>query len=106
MTNQRPIMVDKEGAMTLPKAVRTALQITDRAQLTYEVRDGGVFLQRAITIPAEDAWAYTPEESAAIERARHSPLLPHVGEDDLIAIMEADDPQAAARALIAKHLNA
>jgi uncharacterized protein with GYD domain len=29
-----------------------------------------------------------------------------VGEDDLIAIMEADDPQAAARALIAKHLNA
>ncbi|MCA1723474.1 MAG: AbrB/MazE/SpoVT family DNA-binding domain-containing protein, partial [Thermomicrobia bacterium] len=65
--DQRPITIDKEGVVTLPKAVRVALKITDRAQLTYEVRDGGVFLRPAIIISAEDAWAYTPEESAAIE---------------------------------------
>ncbi|MCA1667443.1 MAG: type II toxin-antitoxin system PrlF family antitoxin, partial [Thermomicrobia bacterium] len=79
--DQRPITIDKEGVVTLPKAVRVALKITDRAQLTYEVRDGGVFLRPAIIISAEDAWAYTPEESAAIERAPHSPVVPNIGEE-------------------------
>ncbi|MGI8687779.1 MAG: AbrB/MazE/SpoVT family DNA-binding domain-containing protein [Thermomicrobiales bacterium] len=105
MVTERPITLDKDGAMTLPKAVRTALHITDRTQLTYEIRDGGVLLRPAIVIPQEDAWAYTPEESAAIERARHSPIVPHVGEEDLVAIMEADDPQAAMRALIENRLH-
>lgn len=100
--NQRPITIDKEGAMTLPKAVRVALKITDRAQLMYEVRDGGVFLRPAITIPAEDAWAYAPEGSAAIERARHSPFVPGVTEEDLEAINASDDPEQAARDPIAR----
>jgi bifunctional DNA-binding transcriptional regulator/antitoxin component of YhaV-PrlF toxin-antitoxin module len=104
--NERPITIDKEGVMTLPKAVRTALHITGRAQLTWEVRDGGVFLRRAITIPAEDAWAYRPEEAAAIERARNSPVLPGVTEDDLEAIIASDNPEQAARDLIARKLNA
>lgn len=105
MVTERPITLDKDGAMTLPKAVRTALRITDRTQLTYEIRDGGVLLRPAIVIPQEDAWAYTSEESAAIERARHSPIVPHMSEEDLIAIMEADDPHAAMRTLIENRLH-
>jgi len=94
------------GRITIPSTIRPALHLDDNAQLQLEIIDDRLVITPAITIVREDAWAYTPEESAAIERARHSPLLPHVGEDDLIAIMEADDPQAAARAVIAKHLNA
>ncbi len=106
MVTERPITLDKDGAMTLPKVVRTALHITDRTQLTYEIRDGGVLLRPAIVIPQEDAWAYTPEESAAIERALHSPVVPGVTDEDLAAIAAADDPEQAARALIARRLHA
>ncbi len=106
MATERPITMDKDGAMTLPKTVRTALRLTDRAQLTYEVREGGVFLRPAIIIPAEDAWAYTPTESAAIERARQSPIVPGVTEEDLAAINASGDPEQAARDLIARKLSA
>ena len=106
MATERPITMDKDGAMTLPKAVRSALHITDRTQLTYEIRDGGVLLRPAIIIPQEDAWAYTPEESAAIERARHSPIVPNVTDADLEAINAANDPERAARDLVAAKLHA
>jgi len=100
------VTMSDRGRITIPSTIREALHLDDNAQLQLEIIDDRLVITPAITIAREDAWAYTPEESAAIERARHSPLLPHVGEDDLIAIMEADDPQAAARAVIAKHLNA
>ena len=102
----RIVTMSDRGRITIPSTIREALHLDDHAQLRLDIIDDRLVITPAITIAREDAWAYTPEESAAIERARHSPLLPNVGEDDLIAIMEADDPQAAARALIAKHLNA
>jgi len=100
------VTMSDRGRITIPATIREALHLDDNAQLQLDVVNDTLVITPTITIPREDAWAYTPEESAAIERARHSPLLPHVGEDDLVAIMEADDPQAAARALIAKHLSA
>ena len=100
------VTMSDRGRITIPSAIREALQLDDNAQLQLDIVGDRLVITPALVIPREDAWAYTPEESAAIERARHSPLLPNVGEDDLIAIMEADDPQAAAHALIAKHLNA
>jgi AbrB family looped-hinge helix DNA binding protein len=98
------VTMSDRGRITIPSTIREALHLDDHAQLQLDIVDDRLVITPAVVIPREDAWAYTPEESAAIERARHSPLLPNVGEDDLIAIMEADDPQAAARALIAKHL--
>ena len=100
------VTMSDRGRITIPSTIREALHLGENAQLQLDIIDDRLVITPAITIPREDAWAYTPEESASIERARHSPLLPNVGEEDLIAIMEADDPQAAARALIAKHLNA
>jgi AbrB family looped-hinge helix DNA binding protein len=100
------VTMSDRGRITIPSAIREALHLDDNAQLQLDIVDDRLVITPAITIPREDAWPYTPEESAAIERARQSPLLPNVGEDDLIAIMEADDPQAAAQALIAKHLDA
>jgi AbrB family looped-hinge helix DNA binding protein len=100
------VTMSDRGRITIPSTIREALHLDDHAQLQLDIVDDRLVITPAVVIPREDAWAYTPEESAAIERARHSPLLPNVGEDDLIAIMEADDPQAAARALIAKHLDA
>ncbi len=100
------VTMSDRGRITIPSAIREALHLDDTAQLRLDIVDDRLVITPALVIPREDAWAYTPEESAAIEHARQSPLLPHVGEDDLIAIMDADDPQAAARALIAKHLNA
>lgn len=100
------VTMSDRGRITIPSTIREALHLDDHAQLQLDIVDDRLVITPAVVIPREAAWAYTPEESAAIERARQSPLLPNVSEDDLIAIMEADDPQAAARALIAKHLNA
>ena len=100
------VTMSDRGRITIPSTIREALHLDDHAQLQLDIVDDRLVITPAVVIPREDARAYTPEESASIERARHSALLPNVGEDDLIAIIEADDPQAAARALIAKHLSA
>jgi hypothetical protein len=55
-------------------------------------------------IPPEYRWAYTPEHRARIERARRSADVRNITEDDLAAIINANDPEAAARALIAARL--
>ena len=92
-------MTDR-GRITLPANVRKELHVEGETPFELETIEGRIILRPALIIPREDAWAYTREESAAIERARLSLVVPHVGEDDLIAIIEADDPQAAARILI------
>ncbi len=50
----------------------------------------------------EDSWALTPEFRARLERARRSPVLTGVTEEDLEAVIAANDPQGAARELIAR----
>ncbi len=50
----------------------------------------------------EDSWAYTPEFRARLERARTSPVLTGVTEEDLEAVIAANDPQVAAQELIAR----
>lgn len=51
-----------------------------------------------------DVWAYSPEVQAPIARARQSRDAPGVTEEDLQAIAASDDPEAAARQLIAQRL--
>jgi len=94
-----------DGRMTFPATARKALHIEGETDFTYEVTEGGLFLRPIINIPREDAWAYTPEESAAIERALHSPVVPNVTDADLEAIAAADNPEQAARDLIAQRLH-
>ncbi len=100
------VTVNRQGRITLPSSIRKELNIGEDATLEVETRDGGIFLRPALVIPREDAWAYTPEYRALIEKARNSPIVPNVSEADLVAIMEADDPQIAARDFIRQRLNA
>lgn len=61
---------NREGRITIPAEVRAALRIEGEAHWTVEVVEGTVLLRPAIVVPREDAWAYTPEHAAKIERAR------------------------------------
>lgn len=54
----------------------------------------------------EDSWALTPVFRARLERARTSPVLTGVTEEGVEAVIAADDPQAAARDLIARMTHA
>lgn len=100
------ISMREDGRMTFPATARKALHIEGETDFAYEVTNGGLFLRPILTIPREDAWAYTPEESAAIERALRSPIVPGVTDEDLAIIAAADDPEQAARDLIARRLHA
>ncbi len=97
-------MTDR-GRITLPANVRKELNLEGETPFELETTGEQITLRPAVIIPREDAWAYTPEHRAAIERAIQSPDVPNVSEADLIAIMEADDPQAA-RDFVRQRLNA
>lgn len=65
------VKVAADGRMTLPAAVRRALDITEgEARLSVDITDGAAVLRPAVVIPREDAWAYTPEHIASMKRAR------------------------------------
>ncbi|MHB8644910.1 MAG: AbrB/MazE/SpoVT family DNA-binding domain-containing protein [Thermomicrobiales bacterium] len=97
------ITVTNKGRLTLPVAVRKALHIEEEAQLQVDVEGDTVILRPVVMIPREDAWAYTPEYRARAERAIKEPgfTLTH---EELESLIDADDPQEAAAALIAKKL--
>ena len=68
---QMLVKVAPDGRMTLPAAVRRALEIEEGdAHLSIDVADGAAVLRPAVVIPRNDAWAYTPEHLAAVKRAR------------------------------------
>ena len=100
------VSLNNQGRLTIPDAMRKAMRLEPGAQLELEIQGSDLILRPVLVIPREDAWAYTPEHRAAIERASQSPTVPNVGEADLVAIMEADDPEAAARDLIRQRLDA
>ena len=65
--------VNRQGRLTLPAQVRRALHLPNEgATLQWEVVDGAVVLRPVVVVPAEDAWAYTPEALASIARARQN----------------------------------
>ena len=60
------VTMDAEGHLTLPEELRRLLQEAATTYLLAEEGEGGVFLR---AIPAEDAWAYTPENLRKLEDA-------------------------------------
>lgn len=66
----RPVAMSAGGRLTLPAEAREELGIKGETQFQVEVIPGGLVLREAITVPSEDAWAYTPEHRAAVERSR------------------------------------
>ena len=60
------VTMDAEGHLTLPEELRQLLQGDATTYLLAEPGEGGVILR---AIPAEDAWAYTPENLRKLEAA-------------------------------------
>jgi bifunctional DNA-binding transcriptional regulator/antitoxin component of YhaV-PrlF toxin-antitoxin module len=66
MTATTLLVMDAEGHLTLPEELRQLLQAEEPTYLLAEPGEGGVVLR---AIPAEDAWAYTPENLRKLEAA-------------------------------------
>lgn len=64
------VSMNNEGRLTVPVAARRELGLEGEAHFQAEVRDGELVLRPAVVIPREDAWAYTPENLAKIQKAR------------------------------------
>lgn len=64
------VISNKEGRVTIPAEARMALHIEGEMHWTVEIVDGALILRPAVVIPRDDAWAYTPEHAAMVERAR------------------------------------
>lgn len=98
---QTIVTITNKGRLTLPVDIRKAMHLEEETQLQVEVEGDAIILRPVVMIPREDAWAYTPEHRASVERAMNDPgfSLTH---EELAAIVDADDPAAAAAALIAK----
>ena len=101
---QTIITVTDKGRLTLPASVRKALHIEEESLLEVSVEEDAIVLRPVVAVPREDAWAYTPEHRASVERARTQPGFT-MSEDELRAIIESDNPAAAAQALIAQRGN-
>jgi bifunctional DNA-binding transcriptional regulator/antitoxin component of YhaV-PrlF toxin-antitoxin module len=57
-----------QGRLTVPVEARRQLHLEGETQFEVEVIEGKLVLSPAV--PREDAWAYTPEHLALVERAR------------------------------------
>ena len=80
--------VNAEGRITLPAPIRKELGIEPGATLIVETEAGRIVLRLATLVPAEDAWAYTPEHRARLAAAETSAAAGRVlrlSEDELRA---------------------
>lgn len=99
--NRAPLSVRlTDDAHHLLNDLATSLGVSKSAVIEMAIRE------KARREYDSDVWQYTPEMHARIERARRSRDVPGVTEEDLQAIAAADDPEAAARQLIAQRLHA
>lgn len=64
------VTVTRQGRITLPAALRRQIRLEEGGQLEVIVSQGEVRLRPAGVTAAEDAWAYTAENVAAIREAR------------------------------------
>jgi AbrB family looped-hinge helix DNA binding protein len=67
----KTISMNDQGRMTLPAEVRKELGLTGSANFEVEVDDDGqrLVLRPVVTIPREDAWAYSAEHRAILKHA-------------------------------------
>lgn len=74
-TAKTTVVMDARGQITLPDDVRHVLQIeNDHGMLLeLEVVDGTLVLRPGLSIPEEDLWAYTPENTKLLLQARDRP---------------------------------
>lgn len=78
--------------MTLPAAARRRLGIEGEMEFEVEVENGNLVLKPAVVLPIEDAWAYTVEHRAMLDRAHADSKEGRVREltEDELADLAAD----------------
>jgi bifunctional DNA-binding transcriptional regulator/antitoxin component of YhaV-PrlF toxin-antitoxin module len=95
--------INAAGRLTLPMEARRQLGISDSAaQLQMEVSGGKVTLQPVVTVPQEDAWAYTPEFRRQLEAALRDVRegrVRQLTEEELERIADEADRDAGAIAM-------
>ena len=66
------VTMSSSGRMTLPAETRRAMGLTEETEFEVEISEGEdvIRLRPLVSIPREDAWAYTPAHLAKLERAR------------------------------------
>lgn len=89
--------MNAQGRVTLPVGARRALQLEAGVDFEVEVVDGRLVLTPAVLVPRADAWAYTPEHLAQVERAREDAREGRVyrlGRNDLERLIADADGRA------------
>jgi len=83
-----------KGQLTLPPEIREALRVKEGDDIEFTIDEGGdVSVRGFITIPADQAWFFTPEWQAgerevdeAIARGERGPIFEN--HDDFIAYLQ------------------
>jgi AbrB family looped-hinge helix DNA binding protein len=88
------VTMNEAGRITLPAAIRRLMRLEPNQELEVGVSEDGetLYLRPMVTIPREDAWAYTPEHREAIRRAREdiaAGRLRQMSEEEILAVMES-----------------
>src|SRR5579859_5020384 len=92
----KAIVMSPAGRMTIPHAAREMLHAQEGAEFEWEVRDNTLVLRPVVRIPKEDAWAYSPEHLAALERSLRDVREGRVrtmSEQELDALMRHASPE-------------
>ncbi|MCL5948785.1 MAG: AbrB/MazE/SpoVT family DNA-binding domain-containing protein [Actinobacteria bacterium] len=84
----RTLTLNEDGRMTLPAPIRHALGLEGETEMEVEIDTDhdAIILRPAVVLRREDAWAYTPEHRALLERAHGDSRAGRVrslSEDDL-----------------------
>ena len=69
MQTATKVLMDASGALTIPAEIREELGMAGATVVEIEVIDGTLALRPSDDIPEDDAWAYTPEHRALLDRA-------------------------------------
>jgi hypothetical protein len=80
--------------MTVPAEIRRELGIDGEATLIVETEAGRMIVRPAVVIPAEDAWAFTPQHQERLASARADAAAGRVerlSESELRRRMDVDD---------------
>ncbi len=70
MVMKTVVSMNAQGRLTVPVEARKALHVEGETPFEMEVTEHELILRPAVIIPREDAWAYTPEHIARVERAQ------------------------------------
>ena len=89
--------MNKEGLLTVPTSLRRQLELAGETQFAVTVVEQGLLFQPVVTVPLEDAWAYTEKHRRLVEHGLEdieTGRVHRLSEDDLIRLSEKANAQS------------